>query len=244
MRFDQTLTLLWGDDSQAVGRSGLTVADFITAATAVLDKAGTTGFSMRAVAERLGVRTMAAYSFGKKEDLLALVVDRLYRDTYADGEEPTAADWRRGLTAVAEANRRQGALHPWLVELQTVRSLMGPWEMRKRDLELTPLESTGLTDDERDRMLTVLLLHVAGATRVASAVQRERAESGLTDDQWWRVVMPILERLADPATFPIAARVGLATQATRGGSPWGGAVYEFGLACLLDGFADLIEPGG
>ena len=111
-------------------------------------------------------------------------------------------------------------------------------------MELKPLESTGLTDDERDQMLTVLLLHVSGATRVASAVQRERVESGLTDDQWWRVVMPILERLADPAKFPIAARVGLATQATRGGSPWGGAVYAFGLARLLDGFADLIEPGG
>ncbi len=238
MRFDQTLALLWGDDSTRVGRSGLTIADFIAAATALLDETGVGGLSMRAVAERLDVRTMAAYSFGKKEDLLALVTDRVYRETYASDAEPT--DWRTGLTEVARANRRLILAHPWLPELETPRSLMGPCEMLKRDRELRPLEGTRLTDNDRDRVLTQLLLHVSGTTRVEAALQRERSESGLTDDQWWRVVMPILENLADPKRFPIAARVGLAAQAARNGETWGDATFEFGLERLLDGFATLI----
>jgi AcrR family transcriptional regulator len=235
MRFDQTLALLWSDDSTRVGRSGLTIADFIAAATALLDETGVGGLSMRAVAERLDVRTMAAYSFGKKEDLLALVIDRVYRETYASGAV-VAADWRTGLTEVAHANRRLVLAHPWLPELETPRSLMGPCEMLKRDRELRPLESTNLTDNDRDRVLTQLLLHVSGTTRVEAALQRERSDSGLTDDQWWRMVMPILENLADPDRFPIAARVGLAAQAARNGE----ATFEFGLERLLDGFATLI----
>ncbi|MEV0110681.1 TetR/AcrR family transcriptional regulator [Nocardia sp. NPDC050799] len=240
MRFEQTLALLWGDDSKRVGRSGLTIADYITTATALLDETGAGGLSMRAVAERLGVRTMAAYSFGNKEDLVALIVDRVCREAYPSGAGPRAGNWRTGLAEVAHANRRLELAHPWLPELQTVRSLMGPCELRKRDLELHPLESTGLSDLEKDQVLTQLLLHVSGTTRIETALQRERADSGLTDDQWWRVVMPILESIADPAEFPIAARVGLAVQADRNGQLWGEATFGFGLERLLDGFATLI----
>src|SRR4051794_29036412 len=82
MRFQRAVTLLWGDDAAPVGRTGLTVADFVAAATAVLDESGVAGLSMRAVAARLGVRTMAAYNFGHKDDLVALVVDRVHQDMY------------------------------------------------------------------------------------------------------------------------------------------------------------------
>ncbi len=241
MRFDQTLAVLWGDDSQPVGRSGLTIADYIATATALLDEAGTSGLSMRAVADRLGVRTMAAYGIGKKQDLVALVVDRVYREAYPDDAVPATTDWRSGLTEVARANRALELAHPWLPELQSVRSLMGPFELAKRDRELLPLETTALSDHEKDQVLTQLLLHVSGSTRVETALRRERTDSGLTDDQWWRVVMPLLENIADPSRFPVAARVGLAAQAARNGRFWGEAAFEFGLERLLDGFATLID---
>nr|WP_246401844.1 TetR/AcrR family transcriptional regulator C-terminal domain-containing protein [Jiangella mangrovi] len=184
---------------------------------------------------------MAAYGIGKKQDLVALVVDRVYAEAYPAGTGPRTTGWRDGLTDVARANRALELAHPWLPELQSVRSLMGPHELAKRDRELLPLEDTALSDGERDQVITQLLLHVSGTTRIETALRRERAGSGLTDDQWWRVVMPLLENIADPSEFPVAARVGLAVQAERNGRFWGESAFEFGLERLLDGFAVLID---
>lgn len=241
MRFGHTVALLWEDDSRAVGRSGLTVADYLTAAVEVLDAGGAAGFSMRSVAERLGVRTMAAYSFGKKEDLLALVVDRTYRETYSARPEPAITHWRTGLAEIAHANRELQLAHPWLPELASPRSLMGPCEMLKRDLELRPLETTTLSDIDKDRILTQLLMHVSETTRIDNALRQERTTSGLNDEQWMRVVMSIAESVADPTRFPVAARVGIAAQAARGGVQGGREAFEFGLERLLDGFAVLVD---
>jgi AcrR family transcriptional regulator len=241
VRFDRTLALLWADDSKPVGRSGLTIADFVAAATAMLDERGATGLSMRAVASRLGVRTMAAYTFGNKDDLIALVVDRAYRDVYPPRRRPRSTDWRRGLTDVAHANRALGLAHPWLPDLQAVRSLMGPHEFQKRERELAPLEPTPLTDVEKDQVLTQVLLHVAGMTRIETSLRREREESGLNDSQWWRAIMPTLEPVVDPQRFPLSVRVGLAAQDARDGEFWGDEAFRFGLDRLLDGIGVLIE---
>ncbi|UYM06833.1 TetR/AcrR family transcriptional regulator [Solicola gregarius] len=240
MRFDRTLALLWGDDSKAVGRSGLTIADFVAAATAILDERGSVGLSMRTVASRLGVRTMAAYTFGNKGDLVALVVDRAYREMYPPRRRPRR-DWRRGLADIANANRALGLAHPWLTELQAVRSLMGPHEFQKRERELAPLESTPLSDVEKDQVLTQVLLHVAGMTRMETALRHEREETGLNDPQWWRAIMPTLEPVVDPQQFPLSVRVGLATQDARNGEFSGDAIFRFGLDRLLDGIGVLIE---
>ncbi|MFD3745391.1 TetR/AcrR family transcriptional regulator [Nocardia sp. NPDC058633] len=241
MRFDRTLALLWGEDSTRVGRSGLTIADFVAAATAILDEHGADGLSMRAVAARLGVRTMATYIFGNKDDLVALAVDRIYREVYADGEQLGRLDWRAGLIEVARANRALGLAHPWLPELQLVRSLMGPCELAKRDRELAPLESTPLTDVEKDQVLTQLLLHVEGMTRIESILRRERDSTGLDDSQWWQAIMPTLEPVVDPNRFPLSMRIGLAAQDARHGQFWGDEAFEFGLHRLLDGIGVLID---
>lgn len=241
VQFDRTLALLWGDDAKPVGRSGLTITDFVAAATAILDESGTDGLSMRAVASRLGVRTMAAYTFGHKDDVIALVVDRAYRDMYPADGRPREFDWRLGLTDVAQANRALGLAHPWLPDLQAVRSLMGPCELRKREHELAPLELTPLTDVEKDQVLTLVLFHVAGMTRIEAALRRERAETGLNDVQWWKAIMPTLKPVVDPQQYPLSVRVGLAAQGARDGAFWGDQAFQFGLARLLDGIGVLID---
>lgn len=238
MRFDRTLALLWGEDSKPVGRSGLTIADFVVAAIAILDDGGAAGLSMRAVASRLGVRTMATYTFGNKDDLVALAVDRVYREVYTSPPRPS--EWREGLADIARANRALGLAHPWLHELQVVRSLMGPYELQKRELELASLEATPLTDVEKDQVLTQLLLHVAGTTRIETLLRRERDTTGLDDAQWWQAVLPTLEPVVDPNRLPLALRIGMAANEARNGRFWGEEAFEFGLARLLDGFGVLI----
>jgi AcrR family transcriptional regulator len=240
VRFDKTLQLLWGDDLRSIGRSGLTIADFVKVATELLDEEGAQGLSMRAVADRLGVRAMATYSFGNKEDLVALAIDRAYRDVHPARGLSKRLSWRGGLMAVARANRALGLAHPWLHELQVVRSLMGPYELQKREQELAPLEPTPLTDVEKDQVLTQLLLYVAGTTRMETLLRREREATGLNDSQWWQVILPTLQPVVDPNRFPLALRVGMAAQEARNGEFWGEKAFELGLERLLDGIGVLI----
>jgi len=240
LRLEQTLELLWGDDSRPVGRSGSTIADFVRAATQLLDEGGAAALSVRAVAERLGVRTMAVYSFGDKDSLVALVVDRSYQGLYSDAPALGHLHWRAGLSQVAATNRDLYRAHPWLLDLQPVRSLMGPWELRKRDQELACLEAMPLDDVERDHIITQLLLLVAGVTRAQLTLLGEQERSGLGDTEWWGTVLPALTPVVDPVRFPRAVRVGAAAQAARDGEFWSEAGFTFGVDRLLDGIGHLI----
>ena len=237
----RTQALLWSSHNRPVGRSGKSVGDFVAAAVSLVQEQGVNALSMRAVAAKLGVRTMATYSFAPgKADLVALMVDHAYRDLYAGGA-PSTADWREGLRTVAHTNRALHLAHPWLQELQAIRSPMGPHEMRKHELELAPIEGIGLTDPEMDQTLSQLLAQVAHAARMENRLRAEQGETGLEDGEWWVQAMPVLERLVDPKMFPLSVRVGTAAAAARSGQFWGQEAFEFGLERLLDGVEVLVQ---
>ena len=110
----ETIALLWSDHGRPVGRTGRSISDFVAAATELAQASGLEALSMRAIAEKLGVRTMATYNFAPgKAALLALMVDHAYRDVYA-GAVPAAEAWRARLTRVAKANRSLFLANPWL----------------------------------------------------------------------------------------------------------------------------------
>lgn len=237
----QTMALLWSSHSRTVGRTGLTINDFVAAAIDLAAKEGANALSMRAIAARLGVRAMATYSFApSKADLTALMVDHAYRDLYA-AAPPSVGDWRNGLRHVAETNRALHLAHPWLQQLQAARSPMGPHEVRKHEIELAPLDGIGLSDFEMDQTLAQLLNYAIQAGRVEAHLLAERRDSGLDDGEWWVEAMPVLARVIDPKRFPLTARVGLAATEARKGQFWNDEAFAFGLERLLDGIALLIE---
>lgn len=240
-RLGQTMALLWSSHSRTVGRTGLTVNDFVAAAIDLAAKDGVEALSMRAIAARLGVRSMATYSFApSKADLTALMVDHTYRDLYS-AAPPRVDDWRSGLRQVAETNRALHLAHPWLQQLQAARSPMGPHEVRKHELELAPLDGIGLSDFEMDQTLAQLLNYAVHAGRMEAQLLAERRDSGLDDGEWWLEAMPVLERVIDPNRFPLTTRVGLAATEARKGQFWSDDAFAFGLERLLDGIALLIE---
>ena len=237
----ETIALLWSDHSRPVGRTGRSINDFVAAATELAQASGLDALSMRAIAERLGVRTMATYNFAPgKAALLALMVDHAYRDVYA-GAEPASKNWRPRLTRVAKTNRELFLAKPWLHAARPARSLMGPHELAKHEIELGALEKIGLTDVEMDQTLAAILNHAAHTSALESQLLAERRGSGLEDPQWWVEVMPQLERYADARRFPLTARVGRAATAARDGEFWGEEAFSFGLERLLDGIEVLIR---
>ncbi|KQU99761.1 hypothetical protein ASC68_09345 [Devosia sp. Root105] len=236
-----TIALLWSDHSRPVGRSGRTINDFVSAATELVRAEGLEALSMRVIAARLGVRTMATYSFAPgKAALLALMVDRVYAGLYPDGAPPHGRNWRQGLSLVAEANHRLFLANAWLTAARPARSPMGPHEIEKNEVELAVLEGIGLTDFEMEQALAAVLNHAAHTAALQSGLLAEREKTGLGDPEWWREAMPQLERLVDPRRFPLTARVGQAATAARQGEFWGEKAFRFGLERLLDGIEALI----
>ncbi|MET9269933.1 TetR/AcrR family transcriptional regulator [Kribbella sp. NPDC003557] len=239
----RSLALLWGSHTKP-GRSGLTVRAIVGAAIELADSAGLEALSMRMVADRLKVGTMSLYTHvpGKGE-LTDLMFDQAYGDLYADEDEPARqpGGWRGALEFIARRNWDVLTAHPWIHEVPTMRTALGPNITRKYDIELRPLDGLGLTDVEMDSALTLVLTHVQGTARAGAEQLRTQRDSGLSDEEWWRQISPALTTVMSGSHFPVAGRVG-----TSVGEHFQSVIdpahaLTFGLGTILDGLAQLIE---
>ncbi|GII97435.1 TetR/AcrR family transcriptional regulator [Sinosporangium siamense] len=239
----RTLALLWRDPSvvpKRGPRQGLTVDAVVETATRVADAEGFDAVTMRRLAQDLGVAPMTLYTYvpGKAE-LLDLMVDAAY---LAMPRTDTAGrPWRERVTAVAEENRALAERHPWVVAASTSRPPLGPGLMAKYEHELSALDGLGLEDAQMDAALSYVLTFVQANARHAVDARAARGESAMDDEEWWRRTGPLLARVIDEETYPLAVRVGAAAGAAQSSAHDPGYAYTFGLERVLDGLAALIE---
>ncbi|MGQ0576510.1 MAG: TetR/AcrR family transcriptional regulator C-terminal domain-containing protein, partial [Pseudonocardia sp.] len=238
----RTLRLLWrGAGAPRRGpRPGRSVDDVVAAAVGLADAAGLDAVTMRGVADRLGVAAMTLYTHvpGKAE-LLELMLDAVYAATPRTGT--AGRPWRERAAAVASANRALYAAHPWAATVATGRPPLGPGLMAKYEHELAAFDGLGLDDVTIDACLTHLLNFVRGVARDVLDARAVRRATAMTDAQWWTANAPLLERVLDPAAYPLAVRVGGAAGAAQGGAYDPERAYDFGLPRVLDGLAALID---
>ncbi len=238
----RTLALLWntGPAPRYGPARRLRVEAVVEAATALADRDGLGAISMRRVAERLGASPMTLYTYvpGKAE-LLDLMLDAAYQRL--EMADTTGRPWRERLTAVADDNRALHLTHPWLGAVSTLRPPLGPGLMAKYEHELAALDGLGLTDLEMDDSLTYLLSFVQANARAAQDAGAARADTAMSDEQWWAANAPLLARVLDAGAYPLAVRVGGAAGAAQGSAHDPEHAYRFGLRRLLDGLAALIE---
>jgi AcrR family transcriptional regulator len=239
----RSLALLWGSHAKP-GRSGLTVRAIVDAAIELADAEGLEALSMRMVADRLKVGTMSLYTHvpGKGE-LTDLMFDRVYGDLYADADEPSKqpGGWRGALEFIAHRNWEILTAHPWIHEVPTMRTALGPNITRKYEAELRPLDGLGLTDVEMDSALTLVLTHVQGTARAGAEQLRTQRDSGLTDEEWWRQISPTLTTVMSGTHFPVAGRVGTAVGEHFQSALDPAHALTFGLTTILDGLTQLVS---
>ncbi|BCB90419.1 TetR/AcrR family transcriptional regulator [Phytohabitans suffuscus] len=238
----RVMELLWGAPERARRgpRPRLSVERVVEAATAIADAEGLAALSMRRVAERLGVTAMSLYTYvpGKAE-LLDLMLDRVCAETAKPQDVP--GGWRGRLALVARESRALYLRHPWLLHVATNRPVLGPNLIARYDYELRAVEGVGLSDVEMDLVVTMVGDYVHGAVRGALAAAALPRETGVSDEQWWAELSPLLEKAHDPARFPVATRVGAAAGEEFAAALDPARAFEFGLARLLDGIAVLVE---
>jgi AcrR family transcriptional regulator len=125
----------------------------LNAALAVADEGGLPAVSMRTVAKRVGVSTMALYPhISSKETLLDGMVDLLLAELLPSLDElPPDADWWTRVVALAHGVRELAARHPSAFSLLLARPSVTPDAVRVTDALYQALLDAGVPDAEVDR---------------------------------------------------------------------------------------------
>ncbi|MFD8785834.1 TetR/AcrR family transcriptional regulator C-terminal domain-containing protein [Kitasatospora sp. NPDC059599] len=228
-----------GRRTRTGGERELTRERIVAAALQVADAEGLAALSMRRVATDLGVATMSLYRHVPgKDELLRLMMN------VAFGEQPLperlSPHWREALEEVARLQWRIYRRHPWLASTMSfTRPVLAPDAALHTERSMAALSGVGLSWEEIAQASVALAAFVCGlATHFEREAQAEQ-DSGLSADEWMdRLDAEDHDRLmADPERFPMFDAMNRGPELDLSLE----ALYEFGMARMLDGIETMIE---
>ncbi|MEU6795453.1 TetR/AcrR family transcriptional regulator C-terminal domain-containing protein [Nonomuraea wenchangensis] len=206
-------------------------------AIAIADREGLDAVSMRRIAAEMGVGPMSLYRHvAGKDELVMQMADEVFGEV--ELPEPGPDGWRAKLELIA---RRQWELcrrHLWLPRaVSFTRPLLAPRVMEHTEWTLRALDGLGL--DMATRIREALTLHALVVSASLSMAQEAEAEqeTGVTLDRWWRTQQERTGALLGTGRFPLLAAIATETVSDVD------ALFEYGLARHLDGFAAMLEKG-
>jgi AcrR family transcriptional regulator len=199
----------------------------VQAALRLLDRDGSPGFSMRRLADELGVGAGAIYwHVENKEQLLQLVFDRVIADLSMP--EPDPKRWREQIKEAARDEREMMTRHPGIAQLSFGRIPLGPNAVRYTEWHLSILRAGGLSDRVAALAGDMLFLYISAFSFEECLGLAVPTGEGSARD----FIGQLREYFASlPADrFPNISE--LAGELTSGGPD---TRFEFGLDVLLDG---------
>jgi AcrR family transcriptional regulator len=126
--------------SKTATRKPLSRERVLEAAVALADEAGLEAFSMRALAQELGVVPMALYKHvANKDELLDGMVDSVFGEIELP---PTDVDWRSAMRRRAISTRGALGRHGWAIGMMESRR-PGPANLRNHDAVMGCLRGAG-----------------------------------------------------------------------------------------------------
>lgn len=239
---ERVLALLWRHHVAGRAKPGpvpsLSTDRVVEAAVAKADADGLQTVTMRELGRELQAPAMTLYTHVQSRAVLTeLMIDWVYGTM--DRERPSNARWEDKVWSIARDNRRLYATHPWIVEVATSRSVLGPGALGKYEFELAAFERAHLTDLQTDLALTMLLGVVEHSARMEMARLRLESDSGLTEAQWWARAGPVLAEAYEPQDYPLSTRIGAAAGQALGGSASAEHSFNFGVARVIASIAAL-----
>ncbi|MDO0934046.1 TetR/AcrR family transcriptional regulator [Streptomyces sp. DG2A-72] len=236
----RTLELLWdtGRRPSRGPKPGLNLEQIVEAAVRIADADGLEALSMRRVATELGTGTMSLYRYvpGKGE-LLDLMLDRVQQPS----ENPAdlgEGDWRSALEALGRATLDLYRRHPWLLQVNQARPILGPSALDGMEKVLTLIRPMGLTDPELVSAIIMIDGYVVGAARTQLYQQEAERRTGLTDAEFWQAQVPTLEKVLASGRYPVMASLSEDTFGPDFDH------FEFGLQRILDGLEVFVARRG
>jgi AcrR family transcriptional regulator len=220
---------------EPVRRIPVTLDRIVSAALALIDRAGLEELSMRNLAAELGTGTTTLYrNVAGKEEVLVLVVDAVAGESRLP--QPIGdVGWREVLEGSARSLREALCAHPHAVPLFAMAVPVGPNTMRGRELVLGLLRERGFDKSLAADVYTAVAHHV-----LASALQERMLDfrtGGLGTTR--ALTLRTFYRSLPAEQFPHV--VELADELTERTAE---EEFEFGLRCLLDGVELRLKQAG
>lgn len=191
------------------------------------DAEGLEAVSMRKLAARLNAGPTSLYwHVSSKGDLHELMVDEVIGEIVLPER---SGDWRADLRSIALASYETCRRHRWIV-LLGIQPGLGPKTRRFGDVALRAFEPLDLELSLRINVLAALNNYIFGFIHREVAWQQLRERAGLGDVQWHERLEAYLAEASEQGrdvAAHMAERFRLATPES----------FEFGLDCLIDGFA-------
>ncbi|MFD9304783.1 TetR/AcrR family transcriptional regulator [Streptomyces sp. NPDC060048] len=195
----------------------------VDAALTLIDRVGIQALTLRMLADELQSGTATLYRhFAGKDELLALVVDKILGEVRVTPEEIKGLDWRAAVELAADALHRTLRRHPNALPLLVAQVPVGPNGLANRERTLGMLLGYGFTAPLAARAFTALGHYVVGF-----AIQQHGPGAPGPEEQ------PRLRdyyRSLDPAAYPATTT---AADDLTGVTP--DEEFRFGLRLLLDG---------
>jgi AcrR family transcriptional regulator len=202
----RSMELLWGKGERPARgpRPGLSLEQIVTTAIEVADAEGLGAVSMRRIATELGTGAMSLYRYvpGKAE-LLDLMQDRVYDpgpwELPAPGVIP---DWRRELDTLGREYLDLYRTHPWLLRINSARSVLGPGALSGLEAALTGLQGLRLPGKELISVIVSVQSLASGIARMEADAIEASEETGLSHDEFWEAQTPWLEQAMAGNRYP------------------------------------------
>jgi TetR/AcrR family transcriptional regulator, tetracycline repressor protein len=184
-------------DRRRPGRQPLDRDHVVAVALVLLDESGLDGFTMRALADRLGTFPNTVYwHVGNRDRVLALVVDRALSGITVP--DPAQIGWRHWLGLAAHEYRRVLHAHPNTAALVASQVLVSPPTLGLVETVLSVLESAGYSGAALTHAYNAFVGSLVGWVSVElAATQRE-------PDGWQGEFARTLAGL-DPEQYPTIA---------------------------------------
>jgi AcrR family transcriptional regulator len=226
--------------------------DIAQAAVAVADAEGLEAVSMRRVASELGLGTMSLYHYIRsKDELLDLMGDRIMGGQLVDDAD-LEGGWRAGLTAIAQATRRNFERHRWMGGAMSPRpsTIPGPNALRHVDQSLAAVADLGLDVPSQMEIIGVVDDYVIGfVVRSQRVAEHEEGLAADTVAEWMDKAFGHLRSQIESGAFLHLQRALEANRAAGGNDEDLGRMasseerFERGLELLLDGIeAKFAQP--
>jgi AcrR family transcriptional regulator len=203
---NQGSNLIWLNHNESPGGiERLSRARIVHAAIEMADEEPTGEITMRALADRLGVRSaMALYRYiTNKDGLDGLMVDEVYGTIAV----PTGSGWRTALHGLGCSGWDAMQRHPWASRLAYSRPPIGPNALRIYDAALTELAPLDVNASTRMGFVNTVLGHVFGSGLALLEERIMRARTGLSNDaDLNRTIAPYLTRIAEAGQHPQFSR--------------------------------------
>lgn len=213
-------------------RPALTHELIARAAVQIADEQGLDAVSMRRLADRLGVATMALYRYvAGKADIFELMIDAVFGEvTVAE-----ATRWRAVAEEYARQGRAAGLRHSWLTGLMSrVPAAFTPHLLAHTEHALASIGDLGLDADTMMAVFGTVSAFVRGAVGAEAAEREVMLTGGRTSPEDLRRAYPAhVRRVVESGRYPTLAR-SIMEGSETGDHAWR---FEFGLGCVLDGIA-------